>query len=113
MKNLLFVPVVCLALASMTGCTVHTTPVYAEASYQPVYYEGYVVDYDHEGVPIYYIDNRIHYVPHTYVGYHQLVVHYRKHDRGYRKWRSSHPRDHGPRHRPDSHRRDDHRRRGR
>lgn len=106
MKNILLVPAVCLALASMTGCTVHTTPVYAEASYEPVYYDGYVVDYDHAGVPIYYVGAEVYYVPRTYRGYNDLVVHYRRHDRGYRTWRNKHPHDHGPGpHRNGGHRR--------
>jgi hypothetical protein len=88
-------PALCLAISDLTGCTVQAAPaaaVVVETRYAPLYYEGRVVDYDPAGTPIYYVDDTVYYVPRRYLGYHALVVHYRRHERSHRQWRDHNPR---------------------
>jgi hypothetical protein len=60
-------------------------PVVVEA-YEPVYYGGYLVYYDTDGAPYYYVDSHIYYVPRTYVHYNVLVRHYQVHRVQYHRW---------------------------
>jgi hypothetical protein len=113
--KLQFLLIAGLMLAA-SGCTVHTRTVPASATietYDPLYYDGYVVYYDEFGTPYYYVDGGVRYVPRTYVGFNVLVGHYHKHRVAYRTWhvregrhyvhtrrapgRYHHPRTHRPR----------------
>jgi hypothetical protein len=105
MKTLSRLPAICLAFTSLSGCTVQARPaaaVVVETGYTPLYYEERVVDYDPGGRPIYYVDDTVYYVPRRYAGYQALTVHYRRHERSYRQWRTHNPRREPPR----AHRRD-------
>jgi hypothetical protein len=73
------------------GCAVgvHPVPSYVSVegdAYWPMYYDGYVVYYDDDGRPIYYVDGQAHYVPSTYVYYGALVAHYQRYRPYYRRW---------------------------
>ncbi len=86
------------------GCVVPVeAPVVAEG-YEPAYYDGYVVYYDTAGVPYYYLDGEIRYVPRTYVQYDVLVHHYQVYRPHYQRWYVHHgyqyKRYHNPRHSP-------------
>lgn len=100
---------IALALSSVfvSGCTVYTTtgpePPIAEPAYEPLYYDGYVVYYRDDGVPIYYVGDTVYVVPRTYPRYRVLVGHYHQNVRGYRHWHRSHP--HARPHRAHGHRR--------
>ncbi len=76
-----------LAVAGVApGCVLAAEAPVVEEGYEPVYYDGYVVYYDGAGVPYYYIDGDIRYVPRTYVQYDILVHHYRTYRPAYHRW---------------------------
>jgi hypothetical protein len=54
--------------------------------YTPLYYLDYPVFYDDAGVPFYYVNGVVTYVPPTYANYRMLRRHYRAHRRHYRRW---------------------------
>jgi hypothetical protein len=62
----------------------------AASYYSPPYYDGYVVYYDHAGLPYYYSGGRTIYVPRKYRGYGTLVEHYRLHRPDYDRWYRAH-----------------------
>ena len=73
--------------APLAGCE-YEEAEYAETgyAYQPAYYNGYVVYYDTAGLPYYYIDGSMYYVPRSYVYYGALCDHYRYHRPYYERW---------------------------
>jgi hypothetical protein len=54
--------------------------------YAPVYYDGYVVDYDDGGRPFYYVNGSVVWVPATSPLYGGLVAHWRTFGPAYRDW---------------------------
>lgn len=60
-------------------------PEYADG-YAPVYYNGYLVDYDGEGRPFYYVNGAVVWVPTASPHYAGLVAHYRVSGPAYRRW---------------------------
>jgi hypothetical protein len=80
--------VLCLA-AACGGCLVaerDPAHVEVEASYEPLYYDGYVVYYDDYGRPFYYVEGRPVLVPSSRAEYRVYVRHYRTHSPAYRSW---------------------------
>lgn len=72
--------------APIAGCGWEVEEPVVYEGYQPVYYDGYVVYYDTAGMPYYYYDGDIRYVPRTYVYYDNLVDHYRVYRPYYHRW---------------------------
>ncbi len=72
-----------------SGCYVDAEPpVYAEngVSYQPQYYDGYVVYYDEGGRPYYYNGGAVYWIPPTSPYYSVYVNHWRYYGPAYRGW---------------------------
>ncbi len=70
------------------GCTVGVSaePTLATSYYRPLYYQGYPVYYTVTGVPYYYVNGAMVYIPRTYVGYGRYYNHWRVHRVHYRRW---------------------------
>lgn len=94
-------------VALAPGCTLEAQAPVVEAGYEPAYYDGYVVYYDGAGVPYYYVDGDIRYVPRTYVQYGALVHHYSVYRPYYHRWYVGggyrYKRYHNPHHAPVAH----------
>ena len=54
--------------------------------YAPVYYDGYLVEYDDAGRPFYYVNGAVVGVPATSPLYPGLVAHWRDFGPHYREW---------------------------
>lgn len=115
LRNTSSAVLVVIALASgATGCVISARPAAAVVTYEPVYYEGNMVFYDDHGLPYYYTDGVVYYVPRTSPQFNVYVGHYGRYRTSYRRWyqteghvyvhrhRSSRPQHPGPRvrHRP-------------
>jgi hypothetical protein len=61
-------------------------PEYADAGYQPQYYDGYVVYYDDGGRPYYYANGAVFWVPPTAPVYVGLVAHWHRYGPAYHHW---------------------------
>src|ERR1041385_7112880 len=70
----------CYAYAEPAGTI--PPPEYAYG-YSPVYYDGYVVNYDDAGRPFYYVNGAVVWVPPTAPAYPGLVAHWRAHGPAY------------------------------
>ena len=57
--------------------------------YTPQYYFDQPIFFDDAGVPFYYANGVVRYVPRSYGSYHALRQHYRSHRSHYRRWYSS------------------------
>ena len=72
------------------GCFVpadgYSGPMVRTNYYQPMYYNGYLVYYSDAGVPYYYYNGAVVYVPRTYVGYNRYYSHWRGNRVHYRRW---------------------------
>ncbi|MFH2008456.1 MAG: hypothetical protein ABI333_17855 [bacterium] len=87
--------IVALALVSAVGavsagCYVAVddpaTPAVHTNYYQPQYYNGYVVYYTDAGLPYYYYNGAVIYVPRTYAGYNGYYSHWYSNRVHYRRW---------------------------
>jgi hypothetical protein len=80
------------ALVAGLGCATSACyvedegPPAAYASYEPAYYDGYVVYYDSVGRPYYYAGDRVYWVPQSSPVYVGLVNHYRYYRPYYSHW---------------------------
>jgi hypothetical protein len=78
-----------LVVSVTSGCYAEAggipPPEYADG-YAPVYYNGYLVDYDGEGRPFYYVNGAVVWVPATAPIYAGLVAHYHASGPAYRNW---------------------------
>jgi hypothetical protein len=63
-------------------------PAYADAedTYEPQYYDGYVVYYDDGGRPYYHVNGGVFWVPVESPHYVILVNHWRLHGPAYHRW---------------------------
>jgi len=68
----------------------------ASAGWTPLFYDGYLVFFDVNGVPYYYLDGKPVFVPQMWEGYSAAVVQYRTHAPRYRAF---HQRFEAPRYR--------------
>ncbi len=71
------------------GCAAEVEPpVYAEngVTYQPQYYDGYVVYYDEGGRPYYYNNGAVYWVPPSSPYYAVYANHWRVYGGAYRGW---------------------------
>jgi hypothetical protein len=71
------------------GCYAEAeVPAYSEGgvTYQPQYYDGYVVYYDDGGRPYYYNNGAVYWVPQSSPYYGYYVNHYRYYGPAYRGW---------------------------
>lgn len=66
------------------------------AGWSPEYYDGYLVYFDENGTPYYYMNGQLVYVPRAWDGYTRVVTRYKSHGTHYRNW---HKRYHEPRYR--------------
>jgi len=66
------------------------------AGWSPEYYDGYLVYFDENGTPYYYLNGQLVYVPRAWDGYSRVVTRYKSHGTHYRNW---HKRYHEPRYR--------------
>ena len=73
---------------------VHGPPL--EYGYQPLLYNGYVVYYDHAGVPFYWYGGSRVWIPVMYRD--RYITHYRTHHHAYRKWHKHRGRHYRSRH---------------
>jgi uncharacterized membrane protein YgcG len=80
--------VISLALAApLAGCEMEEAEVpVAGAGYEPTYYDGYMVYYDGAGLPYYYMDDTMYYVPRSYAYYDSLCDHYQVYRPYYHRW---------------------------
>jgi hypothetical protein len=89
------------AVAVAPGCIVYAdSDAAVVVGYEPPHYQGHVVYFDDDGVPVYYVGPTIYVVPTTSVHYRVLVGHYRSHRVEYFRWY----REQGHRHVPPQHR---------
>lgn len=72
--------------ALVSGCYVEATPVPVYASYQPYYYDGYVVYYSDVGRPYYYVNGAVVWISPSSPYYGRYVNHWRYHRRAYHEW---------------------------
>jgi len=75
-----------------TTTTVQPAPVQTvvtNTNYTPQYYNGYVVYFDTSGLPYYYLNGIVTYVPRTYYNYNYLVTSYRSCVVCYQRWYSN------------------------
>jgi hypothetical protein len=54
--------------------------------YRPLYHNGYLVFFDHAGLPLYHVGQRVVYIPRSYPGYQRYIAHYAAHRANYRRW---------------------------
>jgi hypothetical protein len=84
-----FMACVAFVVCGVGGCYAELEgmppPEYADG-YAPVYYDGYVVDFDDGGRPYYYVDGARTFVPQTAPVYVDLVAHYHSSQPAYRRW---------------------------
>ena len=76
---------------ALPACYVRAVPASAPIVYEPLLYDGYVVYYEGDGIPVYYVDGIMYYVPTSHPRYHVYVRHYRRHRDQYRRWHRAHP----------------------
>jgi hypothetical protein len=73
-----------------SGCYAEATdaipPPDYSYGYAPVYYDGYVVDYDETGRPFYYVNGAVVWVPQTSPLYPGLVAHWHAFGPAYHDW---------------------------
>lgn len=80
-------------LVGATGCQVSVpppVPASTDVDYTPLYYDDYVVYYDDDGRPIYYVDGVVFVIPPVYRDYPRYVEHYHRYGPSYRRWHSAH-----------------------
>lgn len=65
-----------------------------DVDYEPTYYDDYVVYYDDGGVPYYYVNGTVRYVPRSDVRFNVYVDNYRRHGSAYRRWSTNARRAH-------------------
>ncbi len=82
---------VAAATASTVGCRSETwdaPPAYADLddTYDPEYFDGYVVYYDAIGRPYHYADGAVVWISTAAPQYDALVDHWKRHHVAYRRW---------------------------
>jgi hypothetical protein len=68
------------------GVSEPAEPVMHTSYYRPLYYQGYPVYYSTVGLPYYYVNGAMVYIPRTYVGYGRYYNHWRVNRIHYRRW---------------------------
>lgn len=91
MRTLCVVAALLAAAPFTAGCYVHAEPatvvVEDEPDYEPLFYEDeYVVYYEDDGRPYCYVEERVFYIPTTYVHYEVYVSNYHRHKTTIHKW---------------------------